>query len=350
MKAVIQPTTTTLLALFVVVVTYQLGASCREYYSLLYAAASFDFSKSTVGSALGKYLISTVPDSLNGYRTEILTVNADNVTPDQVLRLISKKQPVLFKGGVRNPNLQDILDEFGHESQNLVHACDERPYYTLGESMPCQNSTLFEHMRNFQHADPALEPLKATGAFVLCGEKSSKQRTYPLLFEDLGIIAGIQQFLDSRLWPQVTVVHYAKGKMSGAPRFHMHFEHFFSYSIEGNKNWDIFHPDFSPLMYPQWSGSSFVATIAQQQMDLSKVPLISFVQEKGDIFYCPSWYVHQTNFNDKDSDHVSIALNTHTQPGIAGFVFGVVAWLGRTEAFYENIVPVVFGGLHWLFN
>lgn len=328
---------------------------CKEYFNLIFAAATFDSSYNTLGSVLGNHLISTVPDSFDGYRTEILTVQADDITPEEVLRLLSEeKQPILFKGGVRNPDLQIILDAIGDKTQNLFDICEERPAYNMGESSPCQNLTLTERMTEFLMSDPITEPYKASGAHVLCGEKASKETMYPLLFQDLEIMAGIQRFLDAHWWrPQAAAIHYAKGKKSGVPNFHMHFDHFLSYAIEGSsKNWEIFHPDFAPLMHPQWSGSSFVQTNFDLKGDIlsNKIPLLSFVQEKGDVVSCPEWFVHRTNFLDKDEDHISVALNTHVQPGTAGFVFAVATWMGRTQSLYENFAPAIFGGIHSLFN
>ena len=123
------------------------------------------------------------------------------------------------------------------------------------------------------------------------------------LTQELGLPQLTQQFMTGQQGKK-PLYHFSDqffvstGPKAKTPLHHGKIGNFF-YNIQGQKQWTMIHPEFSPLLYPYlrpFDGTSAIRTFDAETMD--RVPLIQYVPyyevvlEPGDILWTPYYWWH----------------------------------------------------------
>ena len=111
--------------------------------------------------------------------------------------------------------------------------------------------------------------------------------------------------------------------------FHSHMDVFLSFCHEMPKTWELINPSYHDHFEYYWSGNAIVLVREKQP-----APRVVIKQERGDILYVPSWWIHKTSASPQAK---SYGINLHSMApgsylGLAAFVFMRI--LGDTEWFY----------------
>ena len=112
---------------------------------------------------------------------------------------------------------------------------------------------------------------------------------------------------------------------------HSHMDTFLSFALTKQKVWYLINPTYHDNFEYHWSGNAIVLT--REKRD---TPRVVITQERGDILYVPSWWLHKTKAKPSAK---SFGVNMHCMP--EGSVLGSVAHifmrvLGDTTWFYST--------------
>ena len=311
-------------------------------------AAAFVGAMLSVSSALLfenvadlKFFGTHIPGSGLGYAAWLAAFR----TPDSYIvgacddmdALWGSRVPVLFRGCTRADVPSGELVYFGASTQNLFAPCDtprrrehtyqplDGPAQPIVETVPCLNRTLDEKLATYRAHDPAVEP--------------AYYEVHPLLLD------GAQERLLAADWHERGLVPPAF-RMRGGPfvlttflhsgrtavdYFHSHMDVFLSFCLDGPKTWELINPTYHERFEYRWSGNANVLL-----REVRRAPRVLITQQRGDILYVPSWWIHKTSATPRSK---SYGINLHGMPpgshlGIAAYFF--MRTLGDTEWFFAT--------------
>ena len=110
---------------------------------------------------------------------------------------------------------------------------------------------------------------------------------------------------------------------------HSHMDTFLSFALTKQKTWHLVNPTYHDNFEYYWSGNANVLT-----REKIKTPRVVITQERGDILYIPSWWIHKTSAKPTAKN---FGINLHCMApgsylGAAAYFFMRV--LGKTEWFF----------------
>ena len=254
---------------------------------------------------------------------------------DDIDLLWGSRIPILFRGCIASSITSTQLVYFEESVQNIFPVCEaprtrnhrfvslEGEAREIIEEVPCLNRTLSEKLATFRAHDPSTDapyfevhPVMLTAAQERFLEGDWRRR---------GLVSARFRM---RGGPFVLTTFLHSGR-TAVDYFHSHMDVFLSFCLEEPKTWMLINPTYHDHFEYYWSGNAIVLVREKQP-----APRVVIKQERGDILYVPSWWIHKTSASPQAK---SYGINLHGMApgsylGLAAFVFMRV--LGDTEWFY----------------
>eukprot|EP00549_Striatella_unipunctata_P001702 CAMPEP_0118677160 /NCGR_PEP_ID=MMETSP0800-20121206/2465_1 /TAXON_ID=210618 ORGANISM="Striatella unipunctata, Strain CCMP2910" /NCGR_SAMPLE_ID=MMETSP0800 /ASSEMBLY_ACC=CAM_ASM_000638 /LENGTH=313 /DNA_ID=CAMNT_0006572787 /DNA_START=26 /DNA_END=967 /DNA_ORIENTATION=+ len=263
---------------------------------------------------------------------------------DQIDEMIFTSQvPILFKSCVSHNATVDDLTFFQDRVQNLYPLCDEKKLSKfvfesyegeiqhIVEELPCTNVTLGEKLSIFHSHN-----LSEHNAYF-------DVQPYMMSVEERHVLKeGLQKVLvdeDSDLGLTTKMVAPVLNNLLNAGRpavyyMHAHMDHFLSFCFAGKKTWNLVDPLYMDHFESEWSGN------AQMMLkERTKVHKLTVKQEKGDILFVPSWWIHETEIGKKTKNrgfNIHFGVARQITFGAADLALRV---FGNTQFFYSLFSP-----------
>jgi len=120
-----------------------------------------------------------------------------------------------------------------------------------------------------------------------------------------------------------TMIHLFAQGFSTVRYLHSHLDRIVSFGM-GKRRWHVIKPKHHGKFDRQWSPNGAVVATRERV----EAPRVSVVQERGDIFVLPPWWMHQTEPVDA-SEEKGVSFNIHMFA--EGQLIGEAARLLRRE-------------------
>lgn len=254
---------------------------------------------------------------------------------DDIDLLWGSRIPILFRGCIASSITSTQLVYFEESVQNIFPPCEARRtrshrFVSLEgeardfvEEVPCLNRTLSEKLTTFRAHDPTVDaPFFEVHPVMLT---AAQERFLEADWRRRGLVSPRFRM---RGGPFVLTTFLHSGR-TAVDYHHSHMDVFLSFCLEEPKTWELINPTYHDRFEYYWSGNAIVLVREKQP-----APRVIIKQERGDILYVPSWWIHKTSAKPQAK---SYSINLHGMApgsylGLAAFVFMRI--LGDTEWFY----------------
>jgi hypothetical protein len=230
---------------------------------------------------------------------------------DELGSAFESRVPVLFKHCFPAELTWKDFVFFPNSTQNMFPACDgelTRNYSFEGRDgsrssvtsiVPCSESTLAQKMDRFWK--PVAEEDKSYGDSHVYLMDAAELAHVSQRLEATGAVPKGFKFQGS----VATMIHLLAQGFSTVRYFHSHLDRIFSFGM-GKREWHVINPKHHSKFDRQWEINGAVMATRE----LAEAPRVKVVQERGDIFVLPPWWMHKTEPVDSRKEK-GVNFNIH---------------------------------------